>query len=112
MSRRGQIFFFLPALLVFVVFVLIPTTQTLVDSFYAQDGLERRWVGGLYYRYAIGDPKFHQSIVNNLVYLLWTLLFEVTLGLALALGLVLTYAGVTLVSNRPKPDSDLAAPGT
>ena len=38
MSRRGQILFFLPAFLIFLVFVLIPTTQTLVDSFYAQDG--------------------------------------------------------------------------
>ena len=44
-------------------------------------------MGGLYYRYALTDPAFHQSMTNNLVYLLWTLLFEVALGLILALGL-------------------------
>lgn len=86
MSRRGQILFFLPAFLIFLVFVLIPSTQTVIDSFYAHDGLKHRFVGGLYYQFAITDPKFHQSLGNNLVYMLWTLLTEVALGLALALG--------------------------
>ena len=86
MSRRGQIVFFLPAFLVFLVFVLIPSTQTVIDSFYAHDTLRHHFVGGLYYRFAMTDPKFHQSLANNLVYMLWTLLSEVALGLALALG--------------------------
>lgn len=87
MTRRGQILFFVPAFLLFLVFVLIPSTQTLVDSFYSHQGIKRQFVGALYYRYAAGDPKFHQSLSNNLVYLLWTLLFEVVAGLALAVGL-------------------------
>ncbi|HUL50998.1 MAG TPA: sugar ABC transporter permease [Candidatus Nitrosotalea sp.] len=87
MNRRGQIFFFLPALLLFLVFVLIPSTQTLVDSFYSHQGVRRQFVGALYYRYAVSDPKFHQSLLNNVGYLLWTLLFEVVGGLALAVGL-------------------------
>jgi len=87
MTRRGQILFFLPALLVFLLFVLLPATQTLVDSFHRHDGPERRFVGGLYYRFALEDPKFHRALGNNVGYLLWTLLFEVVVGLALALGL-------------------------
>jgi ABC-type sugar transport system permease subunit len=87
MSRRGQILFFVPALLVFIVFVLIPSTQTLIDSFYSHQGTARQFVGGLYYRYALSDPKFHQSLANNTGYLFWTLLFEVVVGLVLAVGL-------------------------
>ena len=87
MTRRGQILFFVPAFLLFFVFVLLPSTQTLIDSFYSHDATQRHFVGTLYYRYAITDPRFHQSLDNNLIYLLWTLLFEVAVGLALAVGL-------------------------
>lgn len=87
MNRRGQIIFFVPAFLVFLVFVLIPATGTLVDSFHTQEGARRVFAGGLYYRYALTDAKLHQSLGNNLSYLLWTLLFEVVAGLALAVGL-------------------------
>jgi raffinose/stachyose/melibiose transport system permease protein len=87
MTRRGQMLFFVPALLLFLVFVLVPSTQTLIESFYSQQGLKRQFVGALYYRYAIADPRFHQALDNNLIYMLWTLLFEVVAGLALAVGL-------------------------
>jgi len=87
MTRRGQILFFLPAFLVFLVFILLPSTQTLIDSFYSHQGIKHPFVGTLYYRYAVTDPAFHQSLGNNLKYLLWTLLFEVAAGLALAVGL-------------------------
>jgi ABC-type sugar transport system permease subunit len=87
MTRRGQILFFVPAFLLFFVFVLLPSTQTFIDSFYSHEDTQRHFVGTLYYRYAITDPRFHQSLDNNLIYLLWTLLFEVTVGLALAVGL-------------------------
>jgi len=86
-TRRGQILFFVPALALFVVFVLIPSTQTLLDSFYSYQGNKHHFAGLLYYRYAVIDPKFHQSLGNNLGYMLWTLLFEVVTGLALAVGL-------------------------
>ena len=87
MSRRGQILFFVPAISLFLVFVLLPATQTLIDSFHTHRGAHREFVGGLYYRFAFEDPLFHQSLGNNIAYLLWTLLFEVVVGLVLALGL-------------------------
>lgn len=87
MSRRGQFLLFLPALLLFLVFVLIPSTRTLFDSFHQQDGAESHFVGALYYRFAFDDPKFHTALSNNFQYLGWTLLFEVVVGLGLALGL-------------------------
>ena len=87
MTRRAQILFFIPAFALFFVFVLLPSTQTLIDSFYSHEANPHRFVGTLYYQYAVTDPRFHQSLNNNLVYLLWTLLFEVAAGLALAVGL-------------------------
>ncbi|MBI1177904.1 ABC transporter permease subunit [bacterium] len=87
MTRRGQILFFVPAFALFLVFVLLPSTLTLVESVYpVRDGV-REWVGGLFYSYALHDPQFHQSLFNNLVYLFLTLIFEVAVGLALAVGL-------------------------
>src|SRR5437667_314384 len=53
MTRRGQILFFAPAFLLFFVFVLLPSTQTLLDSFYSHDATQRHFVGTLYYRYVL-----------------------------------------------------------
>jgi raffinose/stachyose/melibiose transport system permease protein len=87
MTRRGQIWFFLPALLLFALFVLLPSTATLWESVHSYHDGVPRYVGALYYRYAATDPKFHQALANNLIYLGWTLLFEVTVGLFLAVAL-------------------------
>lgn len=87
MSKRGQILFFAPAMLIFLVFVLLPTTQTWMDSVVAWKNGRPEWLGFDLYQLALSDPKFHHSLWNNLVYFLWTLLFEVGVGLILALGL-------------------------
>lgn len=87
MTRRGQIWFFLPALLLFGLFMLLPATATLWESVHRYRGATPEFVGGIYYRYAATDPKFHQALVNNFIYLGWTLLFEVTVGLFLAVAL-------------------------
>lgn len=87
MTRRGQLLFFLPALLLFAFFVLLPATETLWHSVHRHDGGETGYVGSLYYRYAATDPKFHQALGNNLVYLVLTLIFEVVVGLGLAVAL-------------------------
>jgi raffinose/stachyose/melibiose transport system permease protein len=87
MSKRGQILFFVPATLIFITFVLLPATQTLIGSFFIHSSGEPQFAGALFYRFAAIDPRFHQSMSNNLIYLLWTLLFEVGVGLALAVGL-------------------------
>ncbi len=87
MSRRGQILFFAPAMLIFLVFVLLPTTQTCVDSVIAWRNGKPEWIGLDLYTLALTDPKFHNALHNNLIYFLWTLVFEVMVGMVLALGL-------------------------
>lgn len=89
MTRRQQALAFLvPALLVYGTFVLAPATQTLFDSFHrVRPSGEREFVGLLYYVFAMGDAQLHASFANNVGYFLWTLLFEVTVGLVLAFAL-------------------------
>ena len=89
MSRRGQILFFIPAMLVFLLFVLLPSTQTWIDSLYSSSvpGGERHWIGLQLYKVALTDDAFYGALLRNTGYFLWTLLFEVVVGLALALGL-------------------------
>lgn len=87
MNKRGQIFFFVPALVLFLIFVLLPSTLTLIESVFPMREDGREWVGGLFYSFALRDPQFHQSLYNNLIYLFLTLIFEVVVGLALAVGL-------------------------
>jgi raffinose/stachyose/melibiose transport system permease protein len=41
----------------------------------------------MYYRFALEDPKLLRALANNFGYLLWTLLFEVCVGLWLAVKL-------------------------
>lgn len=87
MTRRGMTVFFLPGLLLFLAFVLWPSVWALWDSFYAHDVGARRYVGLSHYVYAWNDTRFRAAFWNNLRYLGWTLIFEVGLGLVLAVAL-------------------------
>jgi len=87
-SRRGLWVFLVPALVVYALFLLLPATQTLFDSFHRVDPSgSREFVGLLYYDFALGDERLHNSFANNLGYFFYTLLFEVAVGLALAFAL-------------------------
>ncbi|MCW8138323.1 MAG: sugar ABC transporter permease [Planctomycetota bacterium] len=88
MTPRGRHLFFLPALVVLGLFVLVPAAQTLVGSFHrvGPDGASE-YVGGLYYRYALTDGELHRAFLNNVSYFLLTIPCEVGAGLLLALAL-------------------------
>lgn len=87
MTQRGQICFFVPVFLLFLLFILLPSTRTLIDSFHHYEAGRSEFAGGMYYRFALEDPKLHRALANNFGYLLWTLLFEVCVGLWLAVKL-------------------------
>lgn len=87
MSRRGQALFFAPGMLIFALFVLLPATQTWIDSLVVWKQGRPEWLGLGLYQMALSDARFQQALSSNLIYFLWTLLFEVGVGLLLALGL-------------------------
>lgn len=79
--------FVAPAVALFGVFVLLPTLGTLFLSFTRWRWPEPiEWAGLENYRVLLGrDFIFHRSVVNNTVYLILSLVFEVGLALLLAL---------------------------
>jgi len=75
----------LPALAVFVLFVVGPLAEAFRLSFYRWDGfVEKAWVGTANYRRLAGDATFRYALRNNCIYWWITLISEVAVGLLLA----------------------------
>lgn len=99
-SRLSAGLFLLPATLLFALYVLLPTVQSLALSLYDWNGLdpEFRFVGFQNYEALWRDPVFWISLKNNL---LWLGLFLLAppLGLALALLLNTQAPGMRLIKS-------------
>ena len=78
---RVLIFIF-PALLVLFLFIIYPVFETVRLSFYDKFG--RDFVGWDNYVWAINDPNFRRSILNNLGWLLIVPTLSTFLGLVIA----------------------------
>ena len=78
---RVLIFIF-PALLVLFLFIIYPVFETVRLSFYDKFG--RDFVGWDNYLWAINDPNFRRSILNNLGWLLIVPTLSTFLGLVIA----------------------------
>ena len=84
--------FALPALLLYVPFVLLPFLGTGYMSLYDWEADEGRdFVGWENFKVTVETPEFRQSFFNTLIYLVATIGLEVCVGLAIALVL---HAGV------------------
>ena len=78
---RAFIFIF-PALLVLFLFIIYPVFETVRLSFYDKFG--REFVGWDNYIWALNDPNFRRSILNNLGWLLIVPTFSTFFGLVIA----------------------------
>jgi len=76
-------------LLLYFIFIGYPIFETIVLSFEEWNGLDmlRTPVGFENYRELVQDPIFSLSLINNLKWAIFTLLFPVVLGLLLAVFL-------------------------
>jgi raffinose/stachyose/melibiose transport system permease protein len=90
---------YVPALVLFAVFIFYPITQGIRISFTNWDGYSAHYsyVGLEKYAYMFGDMKTRQVIVNTLVYGLGSTLFQNALGLAYALFLNSQLRGKSLI---------------
>ena len=97
--------FLAPALIFFLIYVIVPIFQSIAISFYEWNGLYRadgsstaEWVGLGNYEKLVDDERFYISLYNNL---LWLVLFmlAVPIGLGLALFLNQTVAGIRLYKS-------------
>jgi raffinose/stachyose/melibiose transport system permease protein len=78
--------FLLPALVLYVTFVLRPTIEVFVLSLYKWNGISptREWQGLANFERLIADNIFWQAFRNNLVWLVVILIFNVLIGLVAA----------------------------
>ncbi len=78
--------FALPALIVYVIFLVYPALSSLWFSFTDWDGLSPTYnvVGVDNYRKLPSDPVVVQAAINNLIWAVVTIVFPVVIGLTLA----------------------------
>jgi len=80
--------FSLPALLLYLPFVILPFVGTIYMSLFDWTGFQRPIFTGLMnFRIVFDSPEWRQSLVNTSIYLVATLGLEVCVGLVLALWL-------------------------
>jgi len=91
--------FLAPGVLIFLLYVIIPIFQSIWISFYEWDGLgPKTWVGLNNYADLLTDDSFYTSLKNNVIWLLLYLL-AIPAGLAVALFLNQTVAGIRLYKS-------------
>jgi multiple sugar transport system permease protein len=91
--------FLAPGMLMFLIYVIIPIFQSIRISFYDWDGLgPMTWVGLENYVDLLDDDSFYTSLKNNIIWLVLYLL-AIPAGLAVALFLNQTVAGIRLYKS-------------
>ena len=91
--------FLAPGMIMFLLYVIFPIFQSIWISFYEWDGLgPKTWVGLQNYRDLLDDDSFYTSLKNNIIWLVLYLL-AVPAGLAVALFLNQTVAGIRLYKS-------------
>jgi len=94
-SRWKGWWYVLPALTVYLLFTFLPILETIRTSFYQWDGFsqQKTWIGFANYLEIFSDPKFHNALRNNLVFVIFYSIIPILIGLFLA----------SLLSRRPIP---------
>ncbi len=94
-SRWKGWWYLLPALLVYLLFTFLPILETIRTSFFQWDGFSENkvWVGLANYVELFTDPKFHNALRNNLIFVIFYSIIPIMIGLFLA----------SLLSRRPIP---------
>ena len=91
--------FLAPGILMFIVYVIYPIFQSIGISFYEWDGLgAKTYVGLQNYKDLLADDSFSTSLKNNVIWLILYLL-AIPAGLAVALFLNQTVAGIRLYKS-------------
>ena len=85
-NNLGAFFFCIPGLLMLAIFVYFPLIENIIYSFqsFSLSSTSREFVGLNNYRELFSDPIIWQSIKNNLLYAVISILFQVVFGLVVA----------------------------
>jgi len=97
--KLAPLYFLLPALILFGIFVLYPIFQSIWISLHKWDGFgPMQWVGLKNYSRLLGDSRFLSSLKNNGLWLVLMMLAPV-FGLALALFLNQQVRGIRVIKS-------------
>ena len=97
--RLAPLIFLLPALIMFLIYVIYPIIQSIRLSFYDWDGLgEMTYIGLENYYELFDSDEFWTAIKNNILWLVFYMLSPVA-GLFIALYLNQQVAGIRLVKS-------------
>ena len=82
----ASILFILPSFILLLLFVVQPTINTVLISFYEWNGINptMEFVGLDNYRAVFSDPVFHRSITNNFIWMMMHLIFACLFGFIIA----------------------------
>ena len=82
--KLAPVFFLLPALILFSIYVIYPIISSLWISLYEWDGIgEKTWIGFNNYFEMWEDERIHTAIRNNVI---WLICFLLAPPISLALG--------------------------
>jgi ABC-type sugar transport system permease subunit len=95
---RAGVFFVLPALLLYVVFMVYPFLNSIYLSFTDWNGVRavKNWIGLANYRELIADGRFWLALRNNLVWVVIGTIAPIAIGMLLAMLLQRKPRGFTL----------------
>ena len=97
-SGVANLLFAAPAMLLFATFVLLPLGASVYYAFTYWDGFSApRWAGFANFIRAVTDPTYLMSYVHVVLYILATLIFEVSFGLVMAVLLNSDRRGFSLM---------------
>jgi ABC-type sugar transport system permease subunit len=96
--NRAGIFFVLPALLLYLLFMVYPFLQSIYYSFTSWNGVrpDKPWVGLDNYRELIGDPLLWLTLQHNVIWVIIGTIAPMAIGLLLAILLWRRPRGFTL----------------
>ncbi len=95
---RAGVFFVLPALVLYLIFMVYPFFQSIYLSFTSWNGVEsvKEWIGLDNYRELIRDPMLWTSLRHNLIWVVIGTVAPIVIGMWLALLLWRQPKGFTL----------------
>lgn len=84
-SRAEALTYILPALLIYILVVLVPILWSIGYSFFDWNGIgDMKFIGLNNYKKLFSDDVFHAAFVNNLIFMVISTVFQLIVGLGLA----------------------------
>lgn len=86
-SKKYAVIFLAPSIILISIFMYYPIFQTLYSSFteWIYFSMHKKFIGFDNYKDLIADPVIHKSLINTLIMMVFSLIFEIGIALVLAL---------------------------